>query len=346
MADVTGWDECRRVVEKRVQESDLSSKRVFHRVKAGTKRSVGHKDASKRAEEVPGYGNYGVHAAEDDTLVLIDIDDYNDGVDTDALESARERLPETLTFSTAHDGECLVFHVPRDGAGLLPAERLEEEFGAQNVSEASFGEVRVSNQYSVGAGSQLDGCSKDWCDNCEKEDGGWYTVLNDAPIATLNADLLCQILAKDRDVTRVREEAGSDDTGGSSVRTARRQSDGDSDAYKALDALDCRDVAEETIVGRWNDSHGSGENVDPFYPTWGPNCAGRANVVGADGWKDTGGRGKGGPIEMAAIACDELDYDERVVPGDVSGSDWKTAYNYLRSIGDNQFNLPELTSSR
>ncbi|MDS0297106.1 phage/plasmid primase, P4 family, partial [Halogeometricum luteum] len=42
----------------------------------------------------------------------------------------------------------------------------------------------------------------------------------------------------------------------------------------------------------------------------------------------------------------ELDYDERVVPGDVSGSDWKTAYNYLRSIGDNQFNLPELTSSR
>ena len=328
MNEVTDPAECRRVVEERIRESDLREKKYFHRVAAGSQRSYGHQAPSERFEAPPERENYGVHAAADDTLVLIDIDDHKDGFDVDALEFARENLPETLTFSSAHDGEGRLYHVPADGDGHLPAARLKREFGKENITAVSWGEIRVSNQYIVAAGSQLDadGCTKDDCTECEKPDGGRYTVLHDRPVATLNADLLVRILAEDSELDKVSDE-----------------NEGEA-AFDALGALDAERVAEETIVARWNDDHGSGENVRAFYPTWNPNCNGTANVVGPDGWRDTGGRGAGGPVVMAAIACDDLpEFGERTTAGDVSGEDWVTAYNYLRELG---FDLPELDGGR
>lgn len=48
-----------------------------------------------------------------------------------------------------------------------------------------WGEIRVNNQYTVGPGSQLYGCTKDWCENCDDPSGGYYSIQNDEPIARI-----------------------------------------------------------------------------------------------------------------------------------------------------------------
>jgi len=362
--------DCRDRVEERIKESPLPNVGYFHRVRAGTKQSVvSHSDPANLSMSVPTSGNYGICASPDDTLVLIDIDDHKDGYDTDALQHARDELPDTLTFSSAHDGEGRLYHVPEDDAGQPPSERLKNTFGAANISECSWGEIRTHNQYIVGAGSQLDGdgCTKDGCQSCATEDGGRYTIMQDAAIATLDIDSLIDILREDRDVGAVDDDKQStiddadpvdsvDSSGENATATDSDTASDDDDTdgvqtpYDAVDDLDVVDVAEQTIVHRWNtdDSHTSGDGVRAFYPIWGKNSNGTANVVGQNGWKDTGGRGKGGPIVMAAIASDDIsifddDDDHKAQPGDVTGKSWVDAYKHLKD--DLGCELPELTPS-
>lgn len=362
-------------VAQRISESSLIDIGYFHPVRAGSKASaVSHSDVNNLSDDVPSSGNYGVCASSEDDLVLIDIDDHKDGYDHDALQYARDGLPDTLTFSSAHDGEGRLYQVPQDDSGRYPSHRLNETFGASNVSDCSWGEIRTDNQYIVGAGSQLDadGCTKDGCDACAKPDGGRYTILHDQPIATLEIDALIDIIAEDRDVDRVDQGQDSDQTGigdSESVDSDGSKSDddsrdidpdqdddlgdGDSDedqsVYDALEDLNAEDIADDTIVYQWKSEdskkHASGDDVRPFYPSWGENSNGTANVVGESGWKDTGGRGKGGPIVMAAIACDNISIfegdrdDHQAQPSDVTGSDWVAAYEYLQS---KDYDLPDL----
>jgi len=356
---------CKEIVVERIAESELRGRGWFHPVRDGSKRStVDHSDPSNLRTDIPD-GNYGICASLPDTLVLIDIDDHKDGYDEAALTHAREHLPETLTFSSAHDGEGRLYHVPVDDDGRLPVKRLKDEFDKANVSAVTWGEIRTENQYIVGAGSQLDadGCTKDDCTRCAEPDGGRYTVLHDAPIATLPADDLVAILREDPGVgdadggdevtdTSGNASGGSDAAVTSEVtgvtsdddRTGKvSESDGpDTSPYKAIDRLDAQRVAEETIVHGYNTDHSSGDGVEAFYPSWDPNCNGTANVVGSDGWDDTGGRGRGGPIEMAAIDCGELPHDEDVQPGDVTGDEWRQAYEHLRDLGFDD-DLPPLS---
>lgn len=371
--EITDPAECKDRVADRVAESELRGRGWFHPVRDGTKRStVDHSDPSSLRMDIPS-GNYGICASLPDTLVLVDIDDHKDGYDEDALAYAREHLPETLTFSSAHDGEGRLYHVPVDDEGRLPVKRLKDEFGNANVSAATWGEVRTENQYIVGAGSQLDGdgCTKDDCTRCAEPDGGRYTILHDLPVATLEADDLVDVLRQDPGVggsddteqESASGEAEKDPERGTNPRgsglengsydTTSRPREQDSPAYRAVDALDARKVAEETIVDRWNSDHSSGDGVDAFYPTWNPNCNGRANVVGSGGWNDSAGAGKGGPIEMAAIDCPDLPYgssgDPEITPGDVTDDEWRRAYEHLREIVNNsdEFDedeeLPELS---
>ncbi|MFC6875441.1 bifunctional DNA primase/polymerase [Halobellus marinus] len=348
MTDEIGDPErCKEIVADRVEESDLRGRAWFHPVRAGTKRStVDHSDPENLSEEIPS-GNYGICASLTDTLVLIDIDDHKEGYDADALAYAREHLPETLTFSSAHDGEGRLYNVPVDDEGRLPVKRLKDEFRKANVSAVTWGEIRTENQYIVGAGSQLDadGCTKDDCTRCAEPDGGRYTIANDAPIATLAAADLVEILRQDPGVGDVDDDTDADrdqDEADSPVASNPSTPDVDPDTspYRAAERLDAQRVAEETIVAGWNRDHSSGDDVEAFYPTWDPGCNGTANVVGEGGWRDTGGRGRGGPIEMAAIDCSDLSYNETVTPGDVTGADWRRAYEHLQELG---FDLPDLS---
>lgn len=108
---------------------------------------------------------------------------------------------------------------------------------------------------------------------------------------------------------------------------------------RAVDGLDARDVAEKTIVDRWNDDAGTSGDNRAFYPTWGgPDCNGTANIVDRDGWTDTGtDSGSGGPLEMAAIDMGELDHSG-CSWGDAEGKLWWEAVDHLRDLN---FPIPE-----
>lgn len=111
---------------------------------------------------------------------------------------------------------------------------------------------------------------------------------------------------------------------------------------RAVNQLDARDVADQTIVHAWNDEHTASADNRAFFPTWGPNCNGTANIVDRDGWTDTGtNSASGGPLEMAAIDMGELSH-RGCSWGDVEGELWWDAVDHLRNLG---FRIPEYESS-
>lgn len=184
----------------------------FIPVKDGTKRStVKHNKPKNRLDTPPEDGNYGVYAgpAPDHTrwLVDVDIDDYSDDVDAGGLREILQLTHGTLGVESPHtDGErgghrYIVVDDP-----TLP-EQIEEATGAVNPT-MSWGEVRVQNQYTVGPGSVLDGCEKEWCDECATPEGGRYEIATDAPAKTVETDALLDALADDEDW------AGGADDGG------------------------------------------------------------------------------------------------------------------------------------
>lgn len=112
------------------------------------------------------------------------------------------------------------------------------------------------------------------------------------------------------------------------------------DVFDALDTLDARRVAEETIVSSWNDEASTSEGERAFHPTWGGAFGnGTANIVNEDTWLDTGDvGGSGGVVEMAAIDAGIVS-ERHARPGAVSGYDWVRAYKHLQELG---FDVPEL----
>ena len=120
--------------------------------------------------------------------------------------------------------------------------------------------------------------------------------------------------------------------------------DGAADIMSALDRLDARRVAEDTIVHTWNDGASTSGDKRAFIPTWaGASCNGTANVVDRDKWIDTGGSGKGGPAVMAAIDMGAVD-PQRSPQDDVNGSLWWDAVEHLRDeLG---YDLPETAQQK
>jgi hypothetical protein len=142
------------------------------------------------------FGNYGVYAGrgnDPDGPHLVDVDvDHYDGADTAAVDA----LPETFAVESPHTTAGSPGHRYYLVEGNVVDRIKEIADGTVNPSPA-WGEVRVENQYVVGPGSQLDGCDKDWCDECARDDGGYYRIANDVPIATITADALIEVLCAD-----------------------------------------------------------------------------------------------------------------------------------------------------
>lgn len=184
------------VIAERFGEVSLSTAR-FVDVRDGEKACLDHDSRFDEPQTVP-RTNFGIYADADDALLILDIDDHDGGEsDADAIGlSAVHGLEETLTALSPHGGEHRFYRL-EDGT---PAEAFEERIGTQNPVP-SWGEVQVANKYVVGAGSQLDGCKKDWCDSCAEPDGGYYTVSNDAPIASLTVDQIVRVLTADADLS-------------------------------------------------------------------------------------------------------------------------------------------------
>jgi len=164
-------------------------------------------------------GNYGVDCLSQDAgLVCVDVDSpdaFPIGVD----------LPETFSISSPHGDDerrHLLFYCP-------DKDELADELGAWSVNDATnvqgdvWGDLWAgANRYVVGAGCQIgahacnkrdaevpkdDGCNADGCDSwlgceccrngcdvCSDEQRGYYTVVNDVPIAEVDAGTLLQLV--------------------------------------------------------------------------------------------------------------------------------------------------------
>lgn len=187
----------REKIAKRLNEADLLEDR-FIPVEDGEKGSrVNHNDPANRyGSFAPIDGNYGVYAGPDPSgerwLVDVDIDDYGEDVDDDALSAVLE-LPETFTVASPHTDGVTGGHRYYVVECEDLVDKIQELTGVKNP-KPPWGELRVYNQYVVGPGSQLDGCEKEWCDECATEDGGLYTVATDAPVAPIEPDDLLGVL--------------------------------------------------------------------------------------------------------------------------------------------------------
>lgn len=190
----------RERIATRLANAELLESRLID-VEDGAKRSlVNH---NRRAHRVSGFdsltGNYGVYAGPNPEgsrwLIDVDIDDYDNDTDTDALAEVND-LPDTFTVASPHTDGQTGGHRYYYVAGDSVHETLEAATGSKNPN-LSWGEIRVHNQYVVGPGSQLDGCGKEWCDECATADGGYYTIATDAPIAEISPAELIQVVKAD-----------------------------------------------------------------------------------------------------------------------------------------------------
>lgn len=186
-------------VNNRLEEVGITQD-CFIDVKDGEKASLDHTRHSSDGVS----GNYGIYATAKDDLVILDIDDYG-GLDNREGLEALDELPDTFEQESPHGGTHRFFAIDITKDGRLATAALEDKFGKANL-KPSWGEVRSKNQYVVGAGSQLDGCGKDWCDSCETEEGGNYTIKHDRPIARIEADDLISVLKQDPDLTEIDKE--------------------------------------------------------------------------------------------------------------------------------------------
>ena len=112
------------------------------------------------------------------------------------------------------------------------------------------------------------------------------------------------------------------------------------DQFYAINRLDARKVAEETIVSKWNDNASTSAGARAFWPTWGSSQdSGTANYVDENIWNDTGHNGGyGGPLVMALIDAGEIS-NVGASPRDASGEEYFKAVEHLRELG---FDIPKL----
>lgn len=181
------------VVEK-LEEAGLPTDR-FIRLEWGKKSPIermnGDLDNGRPVEQL--LGNYGIcPEAEDSGLLLIDIDYPEEFPDVD--------VSETFEVSSPH-GDDTQRHL---WLRCDEKDKLFDEIGSWAVQSTDWGDMWIGDRYGVGPGSQLSeyGCNEGdheadeagGCEACEDESAGYYRTVNDAPIATIEADTILEIL--------------------------------------------------------------------------------------------------------------------------------------------------------
>lgn len=193
-------------VAQRLREKGVNTDRFIHVIDGEKRSSVGHSNPANRHSAKHVDGNYGIYANGDIAggLVDVDVDDYSEDTNDSAL-AAVNNLPETLTVKTPHtdgvNGGHRFYKVVSGKEFETAAEACEAVWNTTNPGP-SWGEVRVQNQYVVGPGSQLDGCDKDWCEECAMPEEGRYEIAADRSIATITADDLADVLRDSPDRPR------------------------------------------------------------------------------------------------------------------------------------------------
>jgi hypothetical protein len=161
-----------------------------------------------------------------------------------------------------------------------------------------------------------------------------------------NADVLDALLeandevatAQREDLSTARDDYDLDDHEPAAT-TSEETTDDIRDVFAAIDRLDARRVAERTIVHAWNDEVSTSDGYRAFYPPWGKNSNGTANVVDDQIWQDTGDLGGyGGPVVMALIDAGEM-RPSNAFPRKATGRLWFQGIEHLQNLG---FDIPTL----
>lgn len=191
-------------VVDRLEEAGLDPEDHLSRLVWGKKEPMDR--VTRPVEELT--GNYGIELQPRDYgLVALDIDypeEFPEEFD----------LPETLEVSSPH-GDDRQRHI------LLRCSekgKIAEELGAWAVQGVEWGDLWIGDRYVVGPGSQLSefGCDdgdhtrgeRGGCDACMDPEGGFYEVVNDAPIASVDAETILELLdVSDGYETRERDPA-------------------------------------------------------------------------------------------------------------------------------------------
>lgn len=198
-------------------------------------------------------------------------------------------------------------------------------------------EIYPGKHVCVMTGKRVPGSAED-VRECDEEALEHLVTLND-PVARSN-----------NQATRDGEAGASFDSGvieshRPEATESNETTDEIKDVFKAIDMLDARRVAAETIVHRWNDDASTSGDNRAFVPTWaGAGCSGAANIVDRDKWQDTGGNGYGGPVVMALIDADRFEFEEfedidesNAAPKKAKGDVFWKGVQHLRDLG---FEIP------
>jgi hypothetical protein len=193
-------------------------------------------------------GNYGIYATAEDRLVILDVDDYDDVDDRSGLTALSE-LPATLEQKSPHGGTHRLYAVEETVDDRLIADVFDDEFGTENL-KPTWGEVRVANQFVVGAGSELDHANCDEDKNgCPGDGVDEYELHADREIATISPADVLSVLKADpnyREDDQDNEDADADathDSDGSDAPT-------DVDTSEAL-SYALNDSNDEKLKSLW-----------------------------------------------------------------------------------------------
>ena len=237
----------------RLRSAGLYPEEHLTRLKFGTKEPFQSRDHRYKVDRLK--GNYGVETnPEPEGLIAIDVDYPEHFPETE--------LPETYEVSSPHGDDTqrhLIFRCEEKDV-------IAEELGAWAVQGVDWGDLWVGDRYVVGPGSQLSeyGCSEGdhkrgepgGCEKCSDPDRGYYTVVNDAPIATVEADDILGLLTDSEDyqlrdrgadpdppetVDGVEEEASTDPTNEAGMVEVETES-------RAIEFVDRKGMAEGDTV--------------------------------------------------------------------------------------------------
>lgn len=199
----------------RLAERDRDPDEHLIRLKFGTK--VPFDEPREPVETSELRGNYGIELRPREAgLVAVDIDNP-EAIEPDTLAE----LPDTFAVSSPHGSD--------EQKHLLfwchDKSQISGELGGAWASQSvEWGDLWVGDRYLVGPGCQLSefGCTAGeheaeepgGCDRCADPDGGYYEILRDEPIATIEAETVIDHLLPDDepavDVSEADEEAAEE----------------------------------------------------------------------------------------------------------------------------------------
>ncbi len=256
-----------------------------------------------------------------EALETHDIERVTIVADADDIRNSRADEPESI-------GDAVSQTLSPVGAGLGGALRTARKFGERTDVDVRLMEPPAP----ADTENDLD----------EFVNGGWRgdldALLRSAKPAGAFDEHDTVLSAKDRPADAF-EDFDSEEYTPTATSTSETTDD-IRDIFAALDRLDAKRVARETIVDEWLEDSRADHRT--FRPTWAPSdYDGTAVYCDDDKFVDTGSRGGyGGPAVMAAI--DAGFARDTQCPSAVSGGTWFKAVDHLRNLG---FSVPQLDTS-